>query len=271
MDIQFSKELFDKAVADHDPYAIVMMFSGGDDSLTAYHIARELGINIDLVIHGVTGTGLNATRQFVHQEVTRLGDKLIEADAGKAYEKYVLRKGFFGLGDTAHEYSYHVLKSEHFSKAVSKHIRKRKHNRKIFFLNGARRKESDRRKKTMEKPIRISGNDIWVNIINEADKKETIDYLEGNAIKRNPVSVQLCKSGECMCGTMQSHEQRAEAKHIDPVWGDWLDDLEKEVLKKFPWKWGESIPKAWTLEKHGQQRLFDYEFRPMCHSCKLNY
>lgn len=271
MDIQYSKELFDKVLADHDPYAVVMMFSCGDDSLTAYHVARELGIDIDLVIHGVTGTGLNATRQFVHQEVNRMGNKLVEANAGKAYEKYVLRKGFFGRGDTAHSYSYHVLKAEHFRKAVSKHIRQRKRGRKIFFLNGARRKESDRRMITMKEPIKQTGNDIWINLINEATKPETLDYLGGNGIKRNPVSIQMCKSGECMCGTTQNNEMRAEAKAIDPTWGTWIDGLEKEVLKKFPWKWGEDVPKAWTMEKAGQGRLFDYDFRPMCHSCELNY
>lgn len=268
MDIKYSKELFNQAVKENPPYAIVMMLSGGDDSLTAYHVAKELGIEIDLVIHGVTGTGLRATRDFVHQEVERMGDKLIEANADNAYEKYVLRKGFFGRGETAHSYSYHVLKAEHFRKSVSKHIRQRKRGRKIIFLNGARRKESKRRMKTMKKPIRITGNDIWLNIINEADKEQTINYLCGNGIKRNPVSAQMCKSGECMCGTTQNKEMRAEASELDPNWKAWIDSLEREVLKKFPWKWGEDVPKYWSMEQKGQQRLFDYNYRPMCHSCE---
>jgi len=267
VDIKFSKELIKKAIAEYDPYAIVMMLSGGDDSLTAYHVAKELGVKIDMVIHGVTGTGLNLTREFVHYEVNRLGDKLAEANAGDAYEKYVLRKGFFGRGTTAHSYAYHILKAEHFRKAISRNIRKGKRGRKILFLNGARRKESNRRMVTMKEPIKENGNDVWVNIINEMTKPETLDYLKGNGICRNPVSVKMCKSGECMCGTTQKPESRAEAKAIDPEWGDWIDGLEREVLKKFPWRWGEDVPKSWTYEKHGQGRLFDYDFRPMCVDC----
>lgn len=268
MDIKFSREIIDKAVKEHQPYAIVMMLSGGDDSLTTYHLARELNIPIDLVIHGVTGTGLEATRKFVHKEVERLGDQLVEANAGDSYEKYVLRKGFFGRGETAHSYSYHILKANHFRKVVSKHIRQRKRGRKILFLNGARRKESKRREKTMKHPIKQIGNDVWVNLINEASKEDTINYLEGNSIQRNPVSIKMCKSGECMCGTTQNEEMRAEAKCIDPSWGYWMDQLEKEVLKKFPWKWGQDVPKSWSMEKKGQRRLFDYGYKPMCHDCQ---
>ena len=42
--IKESKDIYDKAVADFKPKAIVLMFSGGDDSLTTYHVAKELGI-----------------------------------------------------------------------------------------------------------------------------------------------------------------------------------------------------------------------------------
>src|SRR5688500_17045714 len=85
----YSKEIFDRAVTDFNPQAIVMMFSGGDDSLTTYHIAKELGIKFDFVIHGNTRTGIEETTAFARKEADRMGDKYLEADAGASYEKYV--------------------------------------------------------------------------------------------------------------------------------------------------------------------------------------
>lgn len=265
--IEGSKVIFDKAVADFKPKAIVLMFSGGDDSLTTYHVAKELGIKFDYVIHGNTRTGIEDTTLFARKEVERMGDKYLEADAGDSYENYVLRKGFFGQGMTAHNYSYHVLKIEHFRKTVSKYLRQRQRNFPILFINGARRKESENRMKTMINPYRkdpAQKNNIWVNLINEWDKSECKDYLDCNSIKRNPVSVNLCRSGECMCGTMQSKGDRKEASFFYPEWGKWIDELDLKAKALHGFGWGENKPK----EK--DERQLDL-FQPMCTGCKINF
>lgn len=264
-----SREIYKKAMLDFKPKAVVMMLSGGDDSTTAYAVARELGIKLDAVIHGNTRTGIKETSEFAARQVEQHGDKLIVADAGDAYEKYVLRKGFFGAGESAHNFSYHVLKIEHFRKAVSRHLRKRQKNFPILFINGARRQESKRREKTMINPYRFDPsqkNNIWVNLINEWDKKQCLDYIDGNGITRSPVSKNLCRSGECMCGTMQSKGDRIEASYFYPNWAKWIDQLEKEVISRFPWRWGETINKQRKMEIKGQLNAF----QPMCTGCKIS-
>lgn len=269
--LESSKEILQKALTDFQPKAIVMMLSGGDDSTTTYAVARELGIKFDAVIHGNTRTGIKETSEFAARQVEQQGDKLIVADAGNAYENYVLRKGFFGAGETAHNYSYHVLKIEHFRKAVSRNLRKGRRNFPILFINGARRQESERREKTMINPYRFDPaqkNNIWVNLINDWDKNQCLNYIEGNGVERSPVSKKLCRSGECMCGTMQDKGDRLEASYFYPAWGKWIDELEKEVIKRFPWRWGESISKQRVMEMHGQMNAFE-EFQPMCTGCKI--
>lgn len=47
MILENSKEIIEKAITDFKPKAVVLMFSGGDDSLTAYHVAKELGVKLD--------------------------------------------------------------------------------------------------------------------------------------------------------------------------------------------------------------------------------
>lgn len=270
--LEKSQEIIKRAIIDFKPKAIVMMLSGGDDSTTAYNVSKELGINFDAVIHGNTRTGIKETSFFAQHQTEKFKDKFIVADAGNSYIDYVMRKGFFGVGDDAHNFAYHVLKIGHFRKAVSANLRKRQRNFPILFVNGARRSESKRRETTMINPYRLDPsqkNNIWVNIINDWDKKDCIDYLEGNSIQRNPVSINLCRSGECMCGTMQTKGDRIEASYFYPEWGKWIDELEKEVIKKFPWIWGENISEQRKLEMKGQLNMFS-DFQPMCTGCKVN-
>lgn len=266
--LKYSDEIIKKAIADYKPKAIVMMLSGGDDSTTAYAVAKELNVPIDLVVHGYTRTGIEETTKFAIKQAKNQGDKIVIADAGDSYERYVLRKGFFGSGEAAHNYAYHVLKATHFSRVVSVNIRKRRRNYPILFLNGGRRQESKRRMITMKNPIKIDPsqpNNIWVNIINEFSKHQCLDYMEGNGIERSSVSKNLCRSGECMCGTMQSQQDRFEVGYYYPKWKSWIDSLGKEVLKKFPWKWGENINKYHLAEMNGQLNVF----KPMCQDCTL--
>ncbi len=262
--IEKSKEIIERAIVEHEPYAKVGLFSGGTDSLLLMELLKELDIKLDFVIHVHTGTGLPQTLEFVREYCEDYN--YIEASAGKAYENYVLRKGFFGKGVDAHAYAYHILKAEHLRKALSHNIRQRKRNRKIILFNGVRIEESDNRKYNFgSQEITSEGNNIWVNVIHWWTQSQRDKYIEGNNVKRNPVSIELGRSGECMCGTMQGTLDRIAAKKFCPSWGKWLDDLEKAVIKKgFPWGWGENINKYHLMEREGQINMF----QPMCVGCK---
>lgn len=106
-------------------------------------------------------------------------------------------------------------------------------------------------------------NNIWVNLINEWDNDQCKKYLEGNGVDRNPVSKNLCRSGECMCGTMQTKGDRAEASFFYPRWGKWLDDLEKKIKHLHGFGWGENKPKQEDINKIEV-------FQPMCVGCTKN-
>lgn len=253
------------AIEKYKPSAIAMMFSGGNDSLTAYHVARQLKIPLTHLVHGVTGTGIPETTEFSRLIGKQSDLTYLEANAGNAFEEYVLRKGFFGIGLQAHLFSYHTLKAQPFRKVIAS-IRKRRRNFKVLLLNGARIEESKNRRHNFTSEYNIdpgATSNIWVNILHHWSKEDCSNFLTVNSIKRNPVTELLCRSGECLCGTMQSQEERKEAAYWFPKWGQWLFKLEEKVMSKFPWAWGQKLPDSYRQELAGQTNLF----QPACQYC----
>ena len=259
MKLESSSSILKAALEEFKPTHIVSMVSGGKDSAASDQIARELGVKIDFVMHGNTRCGIPETTEFVRDTYGKLGE-YVEADAGNAYEEYVMRKGFFGKGVAAHAYSYRVLKAGPFRKTLSSMIRKGKHNIRILLLNGARKDESANRKRTLEVFRRdpASKNNVWVNLIHDWTLEDRDSYLNSRGTCINPVAKKLCRSGECMCGTMQSKEERLEAGIAYPKWGRWLDDLEKEAMRLHGFGWNDTFKVRETKP----------EFQPMCEECK---
>jgi len=260
MKIESSQQIFREAVELFRPTHIVSMVSGGKDSAASDSVAREIGAKIDMVIHGNTRCGIPETTDFVRQTYGKLGH-YAEADAGDAYERYVMRKGFFGVGVNAHGFSYRILKADPFRATISREIRQRKRGVVVMLLNGARKDESANRKAHLQKwrsdPSRP--NNIWVNLIHDWTQVDRDNYLLTRSCQINPVAKALCRSGECMCGTMQSKADRLEAAAIYPSWGSWMDNLESLVREKHGFGWGEDFPK--------KAKLVSAEFQPMCSDC----
>ncbi len=264
-----SKEIVQRAIIDEQPYAVGLMLSGGDDSITALHAALMLGVRIDFIMHGVTGTGLKDVRKFVHETAEKTGIKLYEANAGTAFEDYVNRKGFFGVGDIAHKYSYHILKAGPFRTAISKYIRKKQLNRRLILLNGVRVEESDTRADNYgDNPYRDDAfNNLWVNIIHWWTKKDCLELLTGGGIVRNPVSLHLGRSGECNCGTMQNETSRMLCAEYDKEWGVWMHDLRRHIISRFGWDINQNPNKKIIAEMKAATDKLSNDM-PMCVGCK---
>lgn len=262
--LEKSRQLYDIAVSTYKPKAVILMFSGGDDSLATYEVCRRLGIRLDAVLHGYTRTGITETTAFALNTANKNGDRCLIADAGTAYVDYIIRKGFFGKGLSAHAMSYHVLKATPFRKTVSRYFRKGRKKYPVLLLCGARWQESRNRNRMKDNPIsfdKAAPNNIWLNLINDYTKDDCLSILDG--VRRNPVAVQLCRSGECMCGTMQSEAEYQEAKAMYPDWGWYMDRIRSIGLSRHGWDWGQNKKKSPGPETNIQLS----SFQPMCVGC----
>lgn len=255
-----SRAVLVAAIERFAPTHIVSMVSGGKDSAASDQVGRELGASINFAMHGNTRCGIPETTRFVRDIYGQLGE-YVEADAGTAYEDYVLRKGFFGKGIAAHGFAYRVLKATPFRKAISKHIRQRKRDVRVLLLNGARKDESENRQKHLEvwRQDPAAPGNIWVNLIHDWSQDDRDEYLASRQTPINPVAKALCRSGECMCGTMQDKAERSEAAALYPQWGRWLAALEAEAKALHGFGWGDPFPKA--------RDPLQGDFFPMCKDC----
>jgi 3'-phosphoadenosine 5'-phosphosulfate sulfotransferase (PAPS reductase)/FAD synthetase len=258
--MELSAERMAKVIAEVDPTHIIATVSGGRDSAAEVALALEMGIKIDLILHCRTGTGIPQTTEHVLNHYGNLGPDFVMADAGEAYEAYVMRKGFFGIGRDAHNFSYRILKADPLRKAISRHIRQGKRGVRTLLLNGARAPESENRQLNLRETRMDKGN-LWVNLIHDWSAGDRDQYLRLRDVPINPVAIQLCRSGECMCGTMQTMGDRLEAAAIYPEWGAQLDDLERRAKAKHGWGWGETMPRP------VDPRQLAMVFQPMCAGC----
>lgn len=262
---ELSAERIDRVIREEQPTHVIATVSGGRDSAAEVELARDMGVKIDLILHCRTGTGIQETTDHVVDYYGSLGPDFVMADAGTAYEDYVMRKGFFGIGRTAHNYSYRVLKATPMRKAISHAVRQGRRGVRVLLLNGARASESDNRQANLPETRRdpASPGNMWVNLIHDWTAGDRDLYLRLRNTPINPVAIQLCRSGECMCGTMQSAQVRSEAGAVYPAWRAWLDDLEQRARAKHGWGWGETMPKP------ADTRQLDL-FQPLCAGCAVD-
>lgn len=265
-----SKEVMDRAVAEYDPYAAVVMFSGGDDSRTAYHVLKAIGYNPDAIIHGITGTGIKQCTEYCRRFADNQGERFIVAQAGNKYNWRTIEKGWPGPSRRGHSFAYHLCKAGPFRHAISRHFRKRKWGRNVLMIAGPREDESDNRKQNYSDDYfnadPAAKRNIWVNLIWDWKKKDCMDFLREQGSQRNPVTALLHRSGECMCGTMQSKQEGEEAAYWFPEWAEnWWYPMRKRVWENgHHWDWGEH-PNDRRTEEEPLPPFAD--FQPACRTC----
>ena len=264
-------DLIDRAMERYNPSMVMGLFSGGDDSLTACHVASKHP-NFSGCLHINTGIGIPETGEFVRDTCKTRGWDLKEyraVDQGQDYDEWVKTHGF--PGPYMHRQMYNRLKERSLKKFIAEH--KSHYNDRIMLISGCRSDESTRRMGTVnpiQRDPRNTPSHIWVAVIHDWSKKNCLDYLEENNVEQNPVVKNIGKSGECLCGAFA---KKGELEHLVkhyPSIVDRIEDLERQVRDTFPWGWEDPGPPKWFTEKqNGQCFMFDMTEAPgpMCSSC----
>lgn len=253
--------VIDQAVAEHKPSHVFAMLSGGDDSLTSTSIAAKHP-SFRGVVHLNTGIGIEETREFVRETCRREGWLLIERWPPRmTYERHVLLHGMPG-GTFKHSIMYHRLKQEALELIVKEHKQHRRDR--IAFVTGIRKQESVRRMKgVIAVPISREGARVWVAPILDWSKIDCLKHLEREGLPRNPVSINLHRSGECLCGALADPRELDVIAFFYPKVGAHIRDLERQCFeKRLPYAWGRDPSQPFDDNQ---------SMMPLCQSCATRW
>lgn len=254
-----SMEQIVTAALAHAPVAKFAMFSAGDGSLAGTHWAMNNVPGCE-VLHINTGIGIKRARIFVRETCEREGWPLTEVrakeDCGQDYDEIVGEHGFPGPG--SHSLMYRRLKE----RCVELVVRQRKTARsdKVMLLTGICHDDSQRRSGYGGREITFKGAQMWVNHLYWAGQSWRERYVADLGIPRNPMSIELGMSGECLCGAFASKGELRIIRRVCPATADRIQALQHRISNRHPWGWEDRPPRERDLATP------DF-FAPMCVNC----
>lgn len=254
-------DIITQAIEQYRPCAIFAMYSGGDDSVRAAHLASQHGFTAAVLVD--TGIAIQQAHKHARQTCKAQGWPLLIYKSPYDYEALVLKYGF--PGPSQHRVMYIQLKERAIDTLVRDHKQGRRDN--IMLITGVRKQESSRRLETVTAPIVKRKSKIWVAPMWNWSREERDQYITDNSLPRNPIKPLIHVSGDCLCGAYADRGE-LELLHIFfPVEYEQIKALQDKVMQKFPWRWDEKPPTWWGKYQAGQQFLGD-DFMPLCWSCE---
>lgn len=239
--------------------ATAVLFSGGNDSTILAHLFREQATH---AIHANTTIGIEQTRQFVRDTCAGWDLPLIEntPPPGSTYEDLVIERGF--PGPAQHWKMYQRLKERALLQAKNQLIGRNYYTKRVIFLAGRRKAESDRRADipTIERKRSI----IWVSpLVNWTALDMNTYRMRFPECPRNPVPDLIHMSGECLCGAFAKPGELDEIGYWFPEVAAHIHELEAKVRAagvvgpQCRWGWG------------ADRKLRPAKSGPLCTSCTL--
>jgi 3'-phosphoadenosine 5'-phosphosulfate sulfotransferase (PAPS reductase)/FAD synthetase len=262
--IRLSREKFARTVEEHASgktvVGICALVSGGNDSYTVAHLFRDLATH---QVHANTGTGIEATRQFVRATAAAWDVPLIEhtPEPGKGYFDFVhgnvmarsretgeMVKTWTGgfPGPAMHKVMYQRLKERGLAQVPHDLGISGSRTQRVIFIAGRRRPESKVRATIPYADPQ--GSTIWASPLAVWHKADLRAYrLLHPDVPVNPVAQKLGMSGECGClsyATAGEPQRWREAFPDDPFIQR-VNEVEAEIADRTDiphhrkkWGWG---------------------------------
>lgn len=254
-------EIINNAIQEYKPFKVFALFSGGNDSVCAAHVASQAS-KFDGVVYIDTGIKLQETFDHARETANKFGWPFQVVKTTEDYDDLVLKYGF--PGPAAHRYMYIWLKE----RAIRKLIRDTKTNRnqRILLITGVRKHESKRRMENVTSPIVKEGAKVWVSPLWEWTDEIKSNYIQDHSLPTNKAKNIIHVSGDCLCGAYNDKGDLEMLKAFYPDEAARIERLQNQVMETHPWAWDEQPPKWWQNWLDGQNFL-STEFMPLCWQC----
>jgi len=271
--------IIQEAIDQYHPIHVLLLFSGGHDSLVSTHFSASYLKLKDIpftVYHGDTTIGIPETQDYVRDVCNAYGwDLAIRRPPSEEdwYKSIVAKYGFPGPGKKSHQFMYRRLKERALRAYVTHEVKSKPRARENVLLITGIRKDESRIRMGYINPTSKEDSRVWCNPIFYWSKQTCEAYMKGNNLPRNPVKDSICISGECLCGAFASMEERAEIRQAYPHVDAELRRLESIAKENgYPWPWSQGPAEWYNNHPPGMQDMFTGEVNPapsyMCVGCK---
>lgn len=257
-------DIIQQAIDEYSPSHVFALFSGGDDSVCALHIAMQHP-NFTAAVMIDTGIAVKETHDHARATCEKFGWPLLVYRTPENYDDAVRENGF--PGPAVHNIMYSLLKERAVADLVRDH--KIEHFDRIALITGVRKFESKRRMVSVTDPIVRSGARVWVAPMWDWTREQRDEYQAENGLPKNPVKDKLHVSGDCLCGAYADKGDFEMLRMFYPIEAARIQKLRDEVISRFPWEWDEEPP-AWFRKVKAGQRFIGDEFMPLCWQCENN-
>lgn len=263
-----AKEIIIDAIERFKPVKIVLMFSGGHDSLVNAHVCANILEKLHypfVVYHGDTTIGIPETQEYV-KKVCDLFNWTLQIrrppNEKDYYENLVKKFGFPGPTKLSHQIMYRSLKERALRRFVTYECKSKATARENVLLCAGVRKDESQIRMGYSEVTQKDGSKVWTNPIFYWSERDCENYMKGYNLPRNPVKDKICISGECLCGAFARKEEFAELKEAFPQTAARIESIHQLAIDNGkPWPWGIG-PKEWRKgQLPKQQNMF------MCAGC----
>jgi 3'-phosphoadenosine 5'-phosphosulfate sulfotransferase (PAPS reductase)/FAD synthetase len=264
--IEEAHAIFNRAYEEHEPKAVFLLTSGGNDSAVPLHLFKD-DPRVTAAVHIDTGIKVPEVEPHVQRVCDQYGLKLLvyraventQADGTpdpQVYEEIIRKHGF--PGPAQHSRMYSQLKERQLRRLVREH-KTGKFDR-IMLVTGVRRQESRRRMGYVEETQRF-GSNVWVAPVANWTNEDMRVYRETFEVPTSPVSAKLGMSGECLCGAFAKPGEMARLEEFFPEVAAKIRDLERR--SNCPWGWEGQPPRHLVNEVEAEPE----EPLMLCTSC----
>jgi len=205
------------------------LFSGGYDSLVACHHAMEQDL-ADVILHANTLTAIPENTQFVRDVCEAYHWPLRIIDSPKTLEEFALstRNGDpYGFpGNAAHSIAFRWFKERAFRQAA-----KNNPARKPDLVTGVRKRESEKRMRTVTGETQEVDRFIWKAPLWDKTDQWMKQYIQEYDLPRSIVVELLDRSGDCFCGSFA--DRFSELDRLKNPWQHISSDQASTVWNLF--------------------------------------
>lgn len=217
--MQQPNEIVNEAIIDWNPRQIVILFSGGYDSMVLAHVVSKMRLDLPVSTLAIdtlmSADGWTEYISEVAEELQFPDFHIYRNESG--FLQYVAWVTEFGCprNRTGHKRAYARLKERAID--ATHMIYKQATADKTLFLSGIRQSESRERSKLTEPIQRMgSSNKIFANPLFYWSDEDVVRYRIENDLPDNPFYSTVSGSGDCQCnwgnfitlGTLQIHSPR---------------------------------------------------------------